>query len=114
MQDPGLYLSKVKVTLLGQTSRVGSSFCVWPVTLSSMMGFQSNLAPVIITARQHVTCKSQVAASEVKVTMCSLPQRSRSFLDGFRNHFTEMLTTMRQCDTQVGSSKVKVTFRGQR
>ena len=75
---------------------MGSTFRVCPVTLSSVMGFQNNLAQMIITARQCVECKSQVASSKVKVTMFSLPQRSRSFLDGFRNYFAEMLSIMRQ------------------
>ena len=43
--------------------------CVQPITLSGMVGFENNLAEMIIMTRRYVADKNHVAMSKVKVTV---------------------------------------------
>ena len=60
---------KVKVTLLGETSKVGYFFCVRSITLSFLDGFLNYLAEMFTIMRQCVICKAQIHSCKVKVTL---------------------------------------------
>ena len=64
--------------LIGQRSRsqfalkfcaeaVVKSFCVQPITLYCMVGFENYVAQMIIMTRQCVACKNLVARSDVNI-----------------------------------------------
>ena len=42
-------------------------FCVWPITLYCMVGFENYLAQMIIMTRQCVACKNFDAKSDVNM-----------------------------------------------
>ena len=48
---------------------------VRPITSSYMVGFKNYLVQMLITTRQYVTCKNQVAITKVNVTVGTLNLR---------------------------------------
>ena len=46
--------------------------CVGPISLSCIVGFENNMAQMIIMTRQCIPIKNHVARSRVKVTVYSL------------------------------------------
>ena len=118
---------KVKVTLLGQTTKIGYMFPVRTITLSFLDGSLNYLAEMFTIIRQCVLCRTQVRSCKVKVTLRGqrwkiwynfrVRSTTLSFLNGFWYYQLEMFTIMRRCvacKTQVHSCKVKVKLRDQR